>query len=281
MTGASPQMVGSNTGPAVLPPQPEAGARESLPAIVLNTSSATRFTTYVTTDPLNTSNSWVVGLSTSDLSIYSGFVAQQFHVLLGTGVALPELPSLGFSELTMLDAINRSPSVNIEAWFSSQRASAPAFGPATDRDASLQEAEWEFLKLTSYLDPQSRRPIQENFSSLIAAIREDPETSDINIDSVRSALQLLGQTKSTVPPQFSLNDDGNLYLQWFDGRDALVGVTFKANGRAVWSASQGDPNSETGRTAEAGERPAQALAELLPMIARWAFGAAAHAPTRR
>jgi hypothetical protein len=190
---------------------------------------------------------------------YVGAPAEQFHFVYGTSTSVT----------STLSEIARPPVGDVQAWFSSTQEATPT-SPVADVESSLQRAKWEVLKLTSYLVPAKQTSIRRNFSRLVAAIMEDAESAvDINMDSVRVALGFLKQVRWTVQPQFSLTDDGNLYIHWYDGRDALVGVTFKPDGRAVWSASQ---TNKFGRMADAGERPADALIDLLPTVAPWAFG---------
>jgi hypothetical protein len=208
---------------------------------------------------------WTVGdtlsmrIVTLPPSEYVGtMTTEQFHVLLGNST----------DAISTLGEIVWQPSSNVQAWFSSSKDATPT-SPAIDPDSALQRAEWEVLKLTNYLAASARPSIRENFSRLVAAIKEDAEPININIESVRAAFGFLRQIKWwAVTPQFSLTDDGNIYMHWFDGGEALVGITFKPDGRAVWSASQSD---HLGRMADAGERPAGTLVNLLPAVAPWVF----------
>jgi hypothetical protein len=243
--------------------QPDAPGR-ALQNSSWSTGEATRLTTTVFTDPVAVTGRWVVTMSTA---AYVGSAVEQFHVLLGTSAQAAS---------TIGEPVE-SASENVQTWFTTSGAAATS--SPTDAKSSLRQAEWEVLKLTSYMSSRLRPLVRENFSRLVAAIEEDAEPVTISIDSVRFALKFLGQVESQVTPQFSLTEDGNLYLHWFDGANALVGITFKADGRAIWSASQVDPT--IGRMADAGERPWGALATLLPSAAPWAFRSSTDDKPRR
>jgi hypothetical protein len=234
--------------------KPDASSGALVQNAAWSTGEATRLSTTVFTDPVAVTEEWVVTLSTA---AYLGSAVEHFHVFLGTST----------KGTTTIGEPVETASENVQTWFTSSGAAATS--SSTDAESSLRRAEWEVLKLTSYMNLLLRPLVRENFSRLVAAIEEDAEPVTISIASVRFALKFLGQVESQVTPQFSLTEDGNIYLQWFDGENALVGITFKADGRAIWSASQLDPT--TGRMADAGERPWGALATLLPSAAPWAF----------
>lgn len=143
--------------------------------------------------------------------------------------------------------------------------------PAVSLEEPMQSAEiWLWTKSAS-LPAALRDAVREEFSELMDAFRESSEVILIDSDSITTAMRFLSIATPKIPPQISITDAGYFYLHWFDGKDALLGVTFKSNGRAIWSYSQGNPAWAATRTAEAGERPADLLPSVLPDLAKWVF----------
>lgn len=157
-------------------------------------------------------------------------------------------------------------------------ASAPGFPLPDDQ---LREAEAELFVGSAQLPATIREAVCQNFSDLVATLRDKNATLVMELDSLRKALRFLGSVSQKLPPYFGLKDSGNFYLQWFNGTDSVVGVTFHATGLAIWSSSQPDRSRPTKRSIEAGERSAETLSPVLSGVAPWAFNVTSDATARR
>jgi len=157
-----------------------------------------------------------------------------------------------------------------QGFYSYPTESTPTVPPVSSYEP-MQSAEiWLWTKSAS-LPASLRDAVREEFSDLMEAFRESSEVVLIDSDSITTAMRFLSVSTPKIPPQISITDAGYLYLLWFDGKDALLGVTFKSNGKAIWSYSQGNPAWAATRTAEAGERPAELLPSVLLELAKWVF----------
>jgi len=163
----------------------------------------------------------------------------------------------------------RMPAATIQSFYSSPTSAPPL--SVVGLEFSNQRALMAFWSQSAVLPRQLREAIFKDFSQLIDAIREDPEPVEINLNSIQIALRFLGKAAPAVAPKLAVTEAGNLYLKWYDEKDGLVGITFKADGRAVWSSSKGDPKDPVTRMAEAGERHAEMLAGFLRDLAPWIF----------
>ena len=169
----------------------------------------------------------------------------------------------------------------ISGYLFSQYSGARA-SPVVDQDDPIRRAKSAFLLHSASLPESLRIAVRAEFSQLLSAVQEEPgDFVVINAESIKVALRFLNSGNSILAPQFSLTETGDFYLQWFDGSDKIVGVTFKANGRAVWSASQGDPSDSVMRMAEAGERHAEKLTDFLNELAPWMFNERTTGRSRR
>jgi hypothetical protein len=138
-----------------------------------------------------------------------------------------------------------------------------------------------FWSLAASLPKHIRSGVHEYFAELLEALDEDSDVVEINIFSLQIALRFLSKAMPSIAPQISITDSGNVYFHWFDGRDALVGITFRPDGRATWSASAGAPGDSVSRMAEAGERHSEKLAAFLQTIAPWIFNERGEHSARR
>jgi hypothetical protein len=172
------------------------------------------------------------------------------------------------------------PAYDYQSMFPSLTAFVTAVRPTTttagpvDKAAPLAAAERELFMYASRLPLALRDGVTERFKSLLSVLRDETEVFDLNLGSLRIALSFLAEAIPTRAPDFTLTNTGDFYLQWFDADNGLVGVTFKPDGRSIWSASQKDAANPSVRTAEAGERTAKNLVSFLPAIAPWAFAKA-------
>jgi hypothetical protein len=151
------------------------------------------------------------------------------------------------------------------------RGNAPDVYIVSRHGSPIAEAENEFFIAVARMPQHIRDTLKLNFSRLLEALRQEEEPVRLDLDSLRIALRFVSSIDQRMVPYFSTDDFGRFYLQWFNGGKSLVGVTFHADGLAVWSSSQADPSKPTRHTIEAGERAAELLGQILPGIAPWAF----------
>ncbi|MFO1392545.1 MAG: hypothetical protein U1F09_02095 [Steroidobacteraceae bacterium] len=147
---------------------------------------------------------------------------------------------------------------------------APLVYASPEEDIKTQIAS-EIFTWVNRLPVPLRERVRDRFSRVLQAIDEEESVSSIKIESLRAAFRLLIDAKPAVAPSVSVRHDGNLYLQWFDGRDSILGVTVKSKDAAIWSASQTDPADRSKRMNEAGQRPIDALTNLLRAVSPWVF----------
>jgi hypothetical protein len=181
-------------------------------------------------------------------------------VVITVGQLSDAQPSLGPNTWTAL----------LDTWIALGKHAATVYVVSRPRDRLL-EAETEFFVAAWRMPPNIRDALTHNFSQLMAALREEDGPVQLELESLRFALRFVSSACQRMAPYFSLNELGNFYLQWFDGRESVVGVTFRADGLAIWSSSQPDPTTPTIQSLEAGERSAELLGQILPGIAPWAF----------
>lgn len=148
-------------------------------------------------------------------------------------------------------------------------------------DDKLREVETEFFVWSSKLPATIRERVSRNFSDLMEALRDEDVPVALELDSLRKAMFFLGSANLKLAPHFALKDSGNFYLQWFNGANSIVGVTFHPDGLAIWSASQPNLSRPAKRSVEAGERSAETLSPVLSRIAPWAFYEVGDATPRR
>jgi hypothetical protein len=207
------------------------------------------------------------------MNVYTHVVSATPYILdvtLGQVPAGLEIASAtGYVYIATGTSTQEGPARTIQGFYSSPTSATPV--SVVPREFFNQRAQMTFWSQAGSLPKSLRFGVQANFMQLLDSLNEDSEPVEINLDSLQIALRFLSKAMPLEAPQFALTESGNIYLNWYDGNFAVVGVTFKPDGRAIWSASAGDPSDSVARMAEAGERHSEKLVGILRNSAPWMF----------